>query len=62
MEALEIFLRNYGGEEAKPENEKVEPTVNARPKEVKKEIPKTEETEGIKVDRAFLEKRKELKK
>lgn len=56
------ILRNYGGEEAKPENEKVEPTVNAIPKEVKKEISKTEETEGIKIDRAFLEKKKRVEK
>lgn len=54
------ILRNYGGEEAKPE-EKVEPViVNATPKEVKKEIPKNEETEQIKVNKSFLEKKKKV--
>ncbi|MDY4079792.1 MAG: VWA domain-containing protein [Clostridium sp.] len=54
------ILRNYGGEEAKPE-EKVEPViVNATPKEVKKEIPKNEETEQIKVNKGFLEKKKKV--
>lgn len=58
------ILRNYGGEEAKPEEkleEKVEPViVNATPKEVKKEIPKNEETEQIKVNKGFLEKKKKV--
>ena len=54
------ILRNYGGEEAKPE-EKIEPViVNATPKEVKKEIPKNEETEQIKVNKGFLEKKKKV--
>ena len=54
------ILRNYGGEEAKPE-EKVEPViVNATPKEVKKEIPKNEETDQIKVNKGFLEKKKKV--
>lgn len=54
------ILRNYEGEEAKPE-EKVEPViVNATPKEVKKEIPKNEETEQIKVNKGFLEKKKKV--
>ncbi|MCI6190628.1 MAG: VWA domain-containing protein [Clostridium sp.] len=54
------ILRNYEGEEAKPE-EKVEPViVNATPKEVKKEIPKNEETEQIKVNKSFLEKKKKV--
>lgn len=54
------ILRNYGGEEAKPE-EKVEPViVNATSKEVKKEIPKNEETDQIKVNKGFLEKKKKV--
>lgn len=54
------ILRNYGGEEAKPEG-KIEPViVNATPKEVKKEIPKNEETEQIKVNKGFLEKKKKV--
>lgn len=54
------ILRNYGGEEAKPE-EKIEPViVNATPKEVKKEILKNEETEQIKVNKSFLEKKKKV--
>ena len=54
------ILRNYGGEEAKPE-EKIEPViVNATPKEVKKEIPKNEETDQIKVNKGFLEKKKKV--
>lgn len=54
------ILRNYGGEEAKPE-EKIEPVVsNTTPKEVKKEIPKNEETEQIKVNKGFLEKKKKV--
>lgn len=54
------ILRNYGGEEAKPE-EKIEPViVNDTSKEVKKEIPKNEETEQIKVNKGFLEKKKKV--
>ena len=54
------ILRNYGGEEAKPE-ENIEPViVNTTPKEVKKEIPKNEETEQIKVNKGFLEKKKKV--
>ena len=54
------ILRNYGGEAAKPE-ENIEPViVNATPKEVKKEIPKNEETEQIKVNKGFLEKKKKV--
>lgn len=53
------ILRNYGGEEAKPE-ENIEPViVNTTPKELKKEIPK-EETEQIKVNKGFLEKKKKV--